>query len=129
MVMLKNKIGLNSNVKTLKNVILKNPKDAFKSQKFIDEYWEALNFISKPEYKKAIRQYDNLIKILNDNHVGINYLPSDDRTYLDSIYTHDPMFMTPEGAIIGNMGNYWKSQESLEIWGIIGNLGNRWKSV
>ena len=65
MVMLKNKTGLNSNVKTLKNVILKNPKDAFKSQKFIDEYWEALNFISKPEYKKAIRQYDNLIKILN----------------------------------------------------------------
>ena len=65
MVMLKNKIGLNSNVKTLKNVILKKPKDAFKSQKFIDEYWESLNFISKPEYKTAIHQYDNLIKILN----------------------------------------------------------------
>ena len=76
MVMLKNKIGLNSNVKTLKNVILKKPKDAFKSQKFIDEYWESLNFISKPEYKKAIHQYDNLIKILNDNHVDINYLPT-----------------------------------------------------
>lgn len=113
MVMLKNKIGLNSNVKTLKNVILKKPKDAFKSQKFIDEYWESLNFISKPEYKKAIHQYDNLIKILNDNHVGINYLPSDDRTYLDSIYTHDPMFMTPEGAIIGNMGKELRKDETL----------------
>ena len=36
MVMLKNKIGLNSNVKTLKNVILKKPKDAFKLHKWIE---------------------------------------------------------------------------------------------
>ncbi|MFL2768138.1 MAG: dimethylarginine dimethylaminohydrolase family protein [Dehalococcoidia bacterium] len=111
--MLKNKIGLNSNVKTLKSVILKHPKDAFKSQKFIDDHWESLNFISKPKYNKAILQYENLIKILNDNNVDIHYLPSDDQTYLDSIYTHDPMFMTQQGAIFGNMGKELRKYETL----------------
>lgn len=111
--MLKNKIGLNSNVKTLKSAILKHPKDAFKSQKFIDDHWESLNFISKPKYDKAILQYENLIKILNDNNVDIHYLPSDDQTYLDSIYTHDPMFMTQQGAIFGNMGKELRKYETL----------------
>ena len=112
MVMLKNKYGLNSNVKKLKNVILKHPKDAFKSQSNIDGQWEELNFIAKPDYKIALKQYDKLLNILDDNNVSMNFLPSDNETFLDSIYTHDPMFMTPDGAIIGNMGKQFRKKET-----------------
>jgi N-dimethylarginine dimethylaminohydrolase len=112
MVMLKNKYGLNSNVKKLKNVILKHPKDAFKSQSNIDGQWEELNFIAKPDYKIALKQYDKLLNILDDNNVSMNFLPSDKETFLDSIYTHDPMFMTPDGAIIGNMGKQFRKKET-----------------
>ena len=41
------KYGLNSNVSTLKAVLLKDPKAAFKSQKTIDLQWQNLNFIEK----------------------------------------------------------------------------------
>ena len=112
MVMLKNKYGLNSNVKKLKNVILKHPKDAFKSQSNIDGQWQELNFIAKPDYKIALKQYDKLLNILDDNNVSMNFLPSDKETFLDSIYTHDPMFMTPDGAIIGNMGKQFRKKET-----------------
>ena len=112
MVMLKNKYGLNSNVKKLKNVILKHPTDAFKSQANIDEQWQELNFIAKPDYKIALKQYDKLLNILDDNNVSMNFLPSDKETFLDSIYTHDPMFMTPDGAIIGNMGKQFRKKET-----------------
>lgn len=112
MVMLKNKYGLNSNVKKLKNVILKHPKDAFKSQSNIDGQWQELNFIAKPDYKIALKQYDKLLNILDDNNVSMNFLPSDNETFLDSIYTHDPMFMTPDGAIIGNMGKQFRKKET-----------------
>jgi arginine deiminase len=112
MVMLKNKYGLNSNVKKLKNVILKHPKDAFKSQPNIDGQWQELNFIAKPDYKIALKQYDKLLNILDDNNVSMNFLPSDKDTFLDSIYTHDPMFMTPDGAIIGNMGKQFRKKET-----------------
>jgi N-dimethylarginine dimethylaminohydrolase len=109
--MLKNKYGLNSNVRKLKNVILKHPKDAFKSQINIDEQWQKLNFIDKPDYKIVLKQYDQLLNILTDNNVNLNFLPSDKETFLDSIYTHDPMFMTPDGAIIGNMGKNLRKKE------------------
>jgi len=42
----------------------------------------------------------------------MNFLPSDNETFLDSIYTHDPMFMTPDGAIIGNMGKQFRKKET-----------------
>ena len=106
------KYGLNSNVSTLKAVLLKDPKAAFKSQKTIDLQWQNLNFIERPDFKKSIIQYEKFVDILNDNHVQILFIPEDDETSLDSIYTHDPMFMTPNGAVIGNMGKKQRKPET-----------------
>ena len=39
------KYGLNSNVSTLKTVLLKDPKAAFISKKNIDLQWRNLNYI------------------------------------------------------------------------------------
>ena len=65
------KYGLNSNVSTLKTVLLKNPQAAFKSQKTIDLQWQDLNFIDKPDFKKSITQYENFIDILNDTKIPV----------------------------------------------------------
>tara|TARA_Y100001936_G_scaffold133397_1_gene130457 strand:+ start:158 stop:1048 length:891 start_codon:yes stop_codon:yes gene_type:complete len=113
--MLKNKIGLNSNVKPIKSVILKHPKDSFISKSNIDKLWQQLNFLEKPDFTKAIKEYEKLIEILEDHDIKIHFLPKDNITSLDSIYTHDPMFMTPEGAIIGNMGKKLRKQEPLAM--------------
>ena len=117
------KYGLNSNVSTLKTVILKNPQAAFKSQKTIDLQWQDLNFIDKPDFKKSITQYENFIDILNDNHVEILYISEDEKTSLDSIYTHDPIFMTPNGAVIGNMGKTQRKPETIMMKNYLNEIG------
>ena len=106
------KYGLNSNSSTLRTVLLKSPKAAFKSQKIIDLQWQNLNFLERPEFNKSIIQYEKFVDILNENNVQILFLPEDDKTSLDSIYTHDPMFMTPKGAVIGNMGKKQRKPET-----------------
>ena len=117
------KYGLNSNVSTLKTVLLKNPQAAFKSQKTIDLQWQDLNFIDKPDFKKSVTQYENFIDILNDNHVEILYIPEDEKTSLDSIYTHDPIFMTPNGAVIGNMGKTQRKPETIMMKNYLNEIG------
>ena len=117
------KYGLNSNVSTLKTVILKNPQAAFKSQKTIDLQWQDLNFIDKPDFKKSVTQYQNFIDILNDNHVEILYISEDEKTSLDSIYTHDPIFMTPNGAVIGNMGKTQRKPETIMMKNYLNEIG------
>ena len=117
------KYGLNSNVSTLKTVLLKDPKAAFKSQKTIDLHWQNLNFIEKPDYKKSIIQYGKFVDILNDNHVEVLFIPEDEKTSLDSIYTHDPMFMTPNGAVIGNMGKKQRKPETIMMKSYLDEMG------
>jgi len=117
------KYGLNSNVSTLKTVLLKDPKAAFKSQKTIDLQWQNLNFIEKPDYKKSIIQYGKFVNILNDNHVEVLFIPEDEKTSLDSIYTHDPMFMTPNGAVIGNMGKKQRKPETIMMKSYLDEMG------
>ena len=117
------KYGLNSNVSTLKTVLLKNPQAAFKSQKTIDLQWQDLNFIDKPDFKKSVTQYENFIDILNDNHVEILYIPEDELTSLDSIYTHDPIFMTPNGTVIGNMGKTQRKPETIMMKNYLNEIG------
>tara|TARA_B100000586_G_scaffold267139_1_gene241313 strand:- start:6367 stop:7266 length:900 start_codon:yes stop_codon:yes gene_type:complete len=117
------KYGLNSNVSTLKTVLLKDPKAAFKSQKTIDLQWQNLNFIEKPDYKKSIIQYGKFVDILNDNHVEVLFIPEDEKTSLDSIYTHDPMFMTPNGAVIGNMGKKQRKPETIMMKSCLDEMG------
>ena len=117
------KYGLNSNVSTLKTVLLKNPQAAFKSQKTIDLQWQDLNFIDKPDFKKSVMQYENFIDILNDNNVEILYIPEDEITSLDSIYTHDPIFMTPNGAVIGNMGKTQRKPETIMMKNYLNEIG------
>ena len=117
------KYGLNSNVSTLKTVLLKDPQAAFKSQKTIDLQWQDLNFIDKPDFKKSVTQYENFIDILNDNNVEILYIPEDELTSLDSIYTHDPIFMTPNGAVIGNMGKTQRKPETIMMKNYLNEIG------
>ena len=117
------KYGLKSNVSTLRTVLLKDPEAAFKSQKTIDLQWENLNFIEKPDFKKSIIQYEKFVDILIDNNVEILYIPEDEKTSLDSIYTHDPMFMTPNGAVIGNMGKKQREPETLMMKNYLDEIG------
>src|SRR5205085_9175030 len=92
---------------------IKRATDAFIGDQHMDTYWNALNYLSKPDIKKAINEYETFEAILKENGANIHYLPKDDSVNTDSIYCRDASIGTDKGMIICNMGKAARSNEPL----------------
>ncbi|MEO5952978.1 MAG: arginine deiminase family protein [Chloroflexia bacterium] len=103
--------GSQSMVGTVKRMLLKHPHKAFVSQEIVDGQWEDLFYLGKPDYKKALREYEKFVDILSRFGMEIAFLPRDEETSLDSMYTHDPLIVANGGAILGNMGKAARASE------------------
>jgi N-dimethylarginine dimethylaminohydrolase len=53
---------------------------------------------------RAIEEHESFTSILRSSGAEVLFLPSDDRTGLDSIYTHDPVIVTEKGVILFQTG-------------------------
>ncbi|WP_252505128.1 dimethylarginine dimethylaminohydrolase family protein [Sporosarcina sp. Marseille-Q4943] len=96
----------------LKHVIVKHPNDAFRSQSHLAREWRTFNYLAEPNFEEAIKEYDRFIDILNKHVEQIDYLPQSDDVGLDSLYAHDPVKFTPEGAIILKSGKELRQPEA-----------------
>ena len=115
--------GCQSMVGSLKRVLIKHPKDAYQSQAKINEQSRQLNYIGVPDYNKAIIDYERLVDFLKSSSIQIDYLPKDNITSLDSIYTHDPCVVTNGGIILCNMGKDLRIPESTSIASFFKSIG------
>lgn len=102
-----------SMIDKLTDVIVKHPKDAFISQEHLHLNWKKFNYVSEPDYEKALKEYEQFLEILSKHVENIYFLPKDDSTGLDSLYAHDPVKFTPEGAIILKSGKELRQNESI----------------
>ena len=98
------KYGCQSMVAPLRRVIVKTPQAAFRSQATIDSQWKELNFLSAPDFNRAVTQHSAFVKLLEAEGAEVLHLDPDDRTNLDSIYTHDPAIVADAGAIVFQTG-------------------------
>ena len=98
-------------VNSVKRILLKHPRDAFLSQQKINCESKKLNYPSPPDLDLAIKQYDLFVKLIKSFGSEVYFLPADNNTSLDSIYTHDPCTMTNNGLIVCNMGKLKRSTE------------------
>ncbi len=96
--------GCQSMVAPLTRLLLKHPRDAWQSQARVDVEWQTLNYTARPDFARAVAEYDALVALLAVCGIECHYLPRDDATTLDSIYTHDPLIVSRDGAILGRMG-------------------------
>lgn len=95
----------------LKSLFLKHPKEAFKSQEFIDANWKNLNYLAKPDFSRAIDEYDQLLDIFHAYDIKTSLMCSDNTTGLDSLYVRDASITTDQGVIICNMGKDQRNYE------------------
>ena len=77
-------------VNGVERILLKHPRDAFLSQKKINNESKKLNYPSPPNLDLAIKQYDLFVELIKSFGSEVYFLPPDNNTSLDSIYTHDP---------------------------------------
>src|SRR5436190_5180577 len=100
-----------SEVGKIKSVFIKNVQQAFISDEHIDQYWEQLNYLGKPDITIALEEYKNFDSILQQHGAEIFYLPQDETVNMDSIYCRDAAIATNNGMIICNMGKAVRTQE------------------
>lgn len=96
----------------LKHVIMKHPRDAFKSQDHLMKNWKTFNYLREPNFDEALNEFSELVNIIEQQGTQIDYLPSSDTVGLDSIYAHDPVKFTPAGALILKSGKKLRQPEA-----------------
>jgi N-dimethylarginine dimethylaminohydrolase len=102
-----------SEVGKIKSLFIKNAQQAFISDQHIDQHWQHLNYLGKPDIDTALEEYKNFESILREQGAELFYLPEDDTVNMDSIYCRDAAIATNKGMILCNMGKPARMQEPL----------------
>ncbi len=97
-------IGSQSMVAPLRSVIVKRPEEAFRNLEAIEKEWRPLSYTRPPDLERASKDHQRFTSLLSAAGAAVLYLPTDERTGLDSIYAHDPVLITDRGAIIFQTG-------------------------
>ena len=97
----------------LKSLFIKKAAAAFIDDAHISNHWQSLNYLGKPDFAKALQEYDAFEQILKDHGAELLYLPQDETVNMDSIYCRDAAIATAKGMIICNMGKEGRKNEPL----------------
>ena len=116
-------INSQSMVAPLHWCLMKRPGASHRSQSAVDEQWQALNYTGRPLLARVEAQHDTLVDLLAGQGVELAYLPEDDVTGLDSIYTHDPIVTVAGGVILGRMGKALRQEEPDAVGRALAKLG------
>ncbi len=95
----------------LKSVFIKGARESFISDAHLDKNWQKLNYLSKPDFKLALQQYEDFEKLLAQSDADLHYFPQHEKVNMDSIYCRDASIATDYGIIVCTMG---KSRRSFE---------------
>jgi len=115
--LLSNRFGCQNMVDPIIRVLIKHPKDAYQNQAKVNEQSPQLHYFGIPDYEKALSDYEKLVAFLESFDVEVHFLPADDSTSLDSVYTHDPCVVSNGGIILCTMGKDARVPESKAIEG------------
>ncbi|NNE69869.1 MAG: amidinotransferase [Rhodothermales bacterium] len=100
---------------------MKHPRDAFRSQAYLEQTWKALAFLSCPDFDEACRQYDAFARLLESLGVTLRYLPRNEQTDPDSLYTHDPATSIGSFLVGCSMGKENRRPEVAAVRSAVGS--------
>lgn len=89
---------------TLRRVVLKHAREAFRDEARIGAEWKDLNFVAIPDLSRAIAEYEAFEEILRTTGTTIDWLPDAPGTGLDSIYVRDASIVADRGVVLCHMG-------------------------
>lgn len=106
-----NKTTAHSEYGKLHSVFIKRSKDAFIDEKHLADHWKPLNYLSQPDFNRALEEYKTFENLLRDSDIAIHHLPQDHNVNMDSIYCRDASIATNKGMIICRMGKAGRINE------------------
>ena len=96
--------GCQNMVDPIRRVLMKHPREVYQNQNSLNDKSPQLNYYGVPNYNKALADYESFTELLTSFGAEVYFLPIDDSTSLDSVYTHDPCVISNGGIILCNMG-------------------------
>jgi arginine deiminase len=117
------KVGSRSMVNKIETIVIKHAREAYVSQEYLNQNWEAWGFFSCPDYDKCVEEYDAFEALIKKLVPDVKMLPKDEKAGLDSIYAHDSVKFTEKGAIILNMGKAARRNEPKAMRAYLESLG------
>lgn len=91
--------GVNSMVAPLKRVVVKRP-----DQHFAVDGPEKWHYTAKPNLEQAQRDHDTFTNILKQHDIEVIYHDEEQVGRADAIFVYDPVFVTPFGSMILQVG-------------------------
>lgn len=88
----------------IEEIFLKPVEFAFYNQKAIDQQWQALNYLGRPDFSSAIREYERFRQDIQTSGAHIHEFESTSDTGMDSLYCRDASIATDHGMILCRMG-------------------------
>ena len=105
------KVTCHSEYGKIRSLFIKNVDAAFVDDKTLSREWNDLNFLEKPDFNAAKKEYQSFEDLLRLNNAEILYFPFDKSVTIDSIYCRDAALATDSGMIICNMGKAGRVNE------------------
>ena len=100
----------------IRSLLLKQARDAFRSQDQIHKEWKNLNFLSEPQLEMANQEYSSFYDLVTvKGQSKVTLLPQDPTVTLDSVYCRDASLATDYGMIMCNMGKPARTGEPSAI--------------
>ena len=118
----KDEVSVQSEVRSMRRVLLRHARDAFGSPEDVGRQWQALNYLEKPDYDAACREYDAFAGLLEGLGTSIEWMDGDDLG-LDSMYVRDASIVSDQGVILCSMGKGARSGEPAAQGRSFGALG------
>jgi len=88
----------------LKKVFIKSLEAAFRNQKLIDDQWEDLHYLGRPDFEQSKTEYQEFESLLKSAGSEVFYFSENETVSMDSMYCRDATIVTDHGVIICNMG-------------------------
>jgi arginine deiminase len=121
--LLNNNFGCQNMVDSIRRVLMKHPNDAYQNQAKVNGQSPQLHYFGVPNFAKAQADYEKLVSFLESSGTEVHFLPPDDSTSLDSVYTHDPCVISNGGVILCTMGKKARIPESKAMEAYFESIG------
>ncbi|MCB0279702.1 MAG: hypothetical protein KDD94_09385, partial [Calditrichaeota bacterium] len=104
--------SIQSETGKLESVILRSVQNSFLNQEKIDQEWQKLHYLDRPDYQRAVGEYEFFRQLFITHQIDIIEAPAAELLTMDSIYVRDSTFVCDDGAVLCRMGKTDRIPES-----------------
>ena len=99
----------------IRRVMICPAETAYGGQQRLDAVWQGEEFLGRPDFAEAQKEYDRFAQVLADSGAEIDLFPDAAGLGISAIYIRDSSLVAPGGVILGRMRNAYRAAEPASL--------------